>query len=40
MKAQQAVASLRNLRERPLWVLLAAHQAPVVVSDTSEMSQF
>lgn len=31
MKAQQAVASLRNLRERPLWVLLAAHQAPVVV---------
>lgn len=31
MKAQQAVAALRNLRERPLWRLLGANQGPVIV---------
>ena len=32
MKALRGAAALRNLRDQPLWKLLAAHQAPVVVA--------
>lgn len=32
MKALRGAAALRNLREQPLWKLLAAHKAPVVIA--------
>ncbi len=32
MKAARGAAVLRNLRERPLWRLLAAHNGPIVVA--------
>ena len=32
MKALRGAAALRNLREQPIWKLLAAHRAPVIVA--------
>jgi hypothetical protein len=32
VKALRGAAALRNLREQPLWKLLAAHRAPVIVA--------